>query len=607
MADIYSNILRKTDPFVLDATIENLENLSLNSNSNFPLPLGSNPGGKSDEEPPFLETPFNQLDDQTKTKYRSPWKPVDTGGANSSETEILELEQSANEVWDAYRQLYYGHDAVGSVYVRRKGTDVSGGRTGTPSKAKKGGALEALFGIQKKCFATGDNGDEIARWDSVHTITIEVPNFEEGTCEYKIKSAVWCRYKPEDVGDAPRTEASKTEAPKKAAASPQKKKSKSPTTKKENSKSGAKLNLARLEIFDKAANSWDNHHGKNKKTNDAVDPIKVKVTPLPEGTPLPPIPAVVTSSAVYTKDTTKVCKLLQYGGTKKLKAIPVASHIQNIGTLLEKIETDFRSKLERVDAPKCVEVLQGMYRPSLSPGLKLPNGNTGLISKRGGHATGMGVGKGMIGEIALKAKSKGLGNASGEASSGNCNPPTNKAMEGILASEKKKLKDLCETSPAKAPATWNVGLKKSSAKVSPTTVGRESKSMSSIGQTSPTKAPATWNVGLKKSSAKVSPTTAGSESKMSTPPSTPPGASSLKRPNLRKAISVRTLDSPTPSATPEFLNFRNKLTAAGSNKTKPKTRKSTGPPSESALDPPSSSATPEFMNFRNKLKPTAAK
>jgi len=216
----------------------------------------------------------------------------------------------------------------------------------------------------------------------------------------------------------------------------------------------------------------------------------------------PPIPAVVTSSAVYTKDTTKVCKLLSSGKKKQSEAgIPVASHVQNIGSLLEKIETDFRSKFERVDAPKCVEVVQGMYRPSLSPGLKLSSGNGSMISKLGGHATGMGVGKGLIGEIALKAKAKGLGDSSS----------TSKAMEGILANEKKKLQDIAETKSS-TPDTW---------------VKKDLKKSNSFG-------------AIKKK-----------------PSQRTPG---FKRPNLRKAVSVRTFDGPsTTSATPEFMNFRNKL------------------------------------------------
>lgn len=504
MTDVHSILLRKTDPFVLDATVGNLQSLSPNWNSSYPLPLEANPAtGSTEEDRPFLKTPFNQID---TTKYRSPWKDSSSGDAD-----VLELEQSANEVWDAYRQLYYGHEAVGSVFVRRKGADARGG---TPSKAKKGGALEALFGIQKKCLT---DSVETARWDSVHTVTIEVPNFDEGTCEYKIKSAVWCRYQPQDVGDVPKAE---RPPPK-----PAPKKSKAP------SKSlSTKLNVARLEVFDRAANNWDRNGNRNNKGAAPVQDDKL----------LPPVPAVVTSSAVYTKDTTKVCKLQMTKTQAQSKAIPIASHIQNIGTLLEKIEADFRSKLERVDAPKCVEVLQSMYRSSLSPGLKLSSnssGDAGMVSKLGGHATGMGVGKGLIGEIALKAKAKGLG-TEGTGKS--------KAMEDILAQEKKKLADVdTDSSPSKAPTTWNQsGLKKS--------------------KVSPTNTPPRTNTGTfarpnlrKANSVRLN---TGSSPDKEAAASAVPSAGFLKRPNLRKAVSVRTFDaSSTPAPTPEFMNFRSKL------------------------------------------------
>ena len=455
MADAYTTILRKTDPFVLDKTVESLESIS--SGSNYPLPLGSTAkSGDTDEDRPYLHTPFNKIDN---SNYKSPWK-----ASKSSDADIVELEQTANEVWDAYRQLYYGHDAIGSVFVRRKGGD-----------AKKGGVLEALFGIQKVCLDDAEE-DEISRWESVHTVTIEVPNFDEKTCEYAIQSAVWCRYKPEDVGDVPTSQ-----RPKKAEA-PKKKKAFSPK------KLLSKLDVARLEVFDKAANNWDSKG--NRKLSE----------PIQTGEPLAPVPAVVTSSAVYTKDTTKVCKLSL---AKTAKSIPVASHIQNIGSLIEKIEADIRSKLERVDAPKCVEVLQAMYRPTLSPGLKLPSDSgPSMISKLGGHATGMGVGKGLIGEIALKAKSKGLGGgAANEESS------TNKAMEHILANEKKKLQE-----PSKAPSTWNQS-------------------------------------GLKKSEAVQTAKDMAADA-----------AGFLKQAQLRKAAPRPTAIEPsTPAPTPEFMNFRSKL------------------------------------------------
>ena len=461
----HGTILRTTDPFVLDTTIHNLETLSPSPGGagvvvgGCLLPLGAErSGGGGDENRPYLKTAFNKTGDGDND-YRSPWKKkASSSSNNNNETEVTELEESANEVWDAYRQLYYGHDAVGSVFVRRKGDVGSGGSAAgaTPSKKKKGGGvLEALFGIQKTCFAFGggddddehkddDNNDEIARWDSVHTVTIEVPDFEENTCEYKIRSSVWCRYQPGDVGDVPKTDAPPKPAKKKAAPPPKK-------------RNNAKvLDVARLEIFDKAANNWDKHHGKKPKPKPKL---------VANGPPPAPIKAVVTSSALYTKDTTKVCSLLvsknkaSSSSSSPSSSIPIASHIQNIGAMLEKIEADFRAKLERVDAPRCIEVLQGMYRPSLSPGLKLPNGGSrgGMISRLGGHATGMGLGMGLIGEIALKAKSKGLGDGknNGSSSSSN-NNNNNKALESILASEKKKL----GISNSNDQPDWKAGLKK---------------------------------------------------------------------------------------------------------------------------------------------------
>jgi len=86
----------------------------------------------------------------------------------------------------------------------------------TPSKKKadKSAALEALFGIQK--VVLGDNNEhehernngaqETARWESVHLVTIEAPNHKAKTCDYKIRSTVWCRYQPPDVGCGRRLE-----------------------------------------------------------------------------------------------------------------------------------------------------------------------------------------------------------------------------------------------------------------------------------------------------------------------------------------------------------------------------------------------------------------
>jgi len=145
MADVHSSILLKTDPFLLDATVDNLENIAPNSSHSSPVLLGATSGGNSDEDRPFLHTSFNQLDGK-KNKYRNPWKASES----KAETEIVELEQTANEVWDAYRESYYGRDAVGSVFVRRKGSDTSKAKKGGRPRGPLWNPKEMLLGRKRK-------------------------------------------------------------------------------------------------------------------------------------------------------------------------------------------------------------------------------------------------------------------------------------------------------------------------------------------------------------------------------------------------------------------------------------------------------------------------
>jgi len=567
-------ILNKVNPFVLEDTIKNIDELLSSSGDadadvsvarglthHCALPLQSNTGysngnGKGDattnqedleRNRPYLETAFNRIiidDKKKKYQYRSPWENRNSSQDNSNNTDedvdIIELETLANEVWDAYRQLYYGHDAIGSVFVRRKGMNDTTTNTsplkkktttvvGSSSGSGSGGTiLEAFFGIQKKCVVdvvvSAEDDDElkeehetkkgmvkeIARWESVHCVTIEAPNYEDNTCEYTIDSQVWCRFQPEDVGDISKDEKMKMKQNKKklvptaprppAAAKPKKSKI---------------LDIARLEKFAKAADDWDSRHTKDqlKKT-----PAKKKSV----GPPPPPEPAVVTSSAYYEKETTKVCRLLttytskKTNTQKKKKKIPISSHLQNIGTLIEKIETELRSKIERVDIPKTCEAIQGMYR---SDGTNNETSASHLLPGRNmhQHATGMGVGACLIGEISSKAKAKGFGghNDGGETKKGDTGAQTtvNQAMTSMLAAEKKKLSDTTTTTSN----NWKSGLKK-------TTGTRE-----------------THNNGAGSSS---------SDTATATATTTNDWKSSLK-----KTPAATT----TTSATPEFLNFRNKL------------------------------------------------
>jgi hypothetical protein len=117
-------------------------------------------------------------------------------------------------------------------------------------------------------------------------------------------------------------------------------------------------------------------------------------------------PATTSLSATLVKETTRTCKLLGIlPANLKETGVPSACHIENLGGILEQIEIDFRSQLERVVLPKAVEVMPSIYRvPGKSATVHLVEDGGRDIENKGG--TGMGVGKDMIGDIADSARSK---------------------------------------------------------------------------------------------------------------------------------------------------------------------------------------------------------
>jgi capping protein beta len=138
-------------------------------------------------ERPFLMCRYNTVGD----KHRSPWtNRVHPKAAGASDDpgepdELRQLESSVNDVWDAYKALYYGREAVGSVYL--VDTDK--------------GAFQGLFGISKK----GSTGS----WNSLHIVHVDEP--EEKTCNYRIESSVFLILEPETDGDeSPHLEVSAT-------------------------------------------------------------------------------------------------------------------------------------------------------------------------------------------------------------------------------------------------------------------------------------------------------------------------------------------------------------------------------------------------------------
>ena len=75
------------------------------------------------------------------------------------------------------------------------------------------------------------------------------------------------------------------------------------------------------------------------------------------------------------------------------------SHLENIGTIVEDIEIDFRSRMERVDIPKTMDVVESIYRKQMV-------GSAVHLIKERVAAVGAGGGAGMISEIADMAKKK---------------------------------------------------------------------------------------------------------------------------------------------------------------------------------------------------------
>jgi len=200
-------------------------------------------------ERPFLICRYNRVGD----KHRSPWTndlyPKADGDGPQEDDELRNLELKVNHVWDAYKNLYYGPQAVGSVYLQDSDKE----------------AFRGVFGIQKKCGA--------GSWNSIHFIHVDNP--EEKTCSYRVESSV-------------------------------------------------------LMILE------------------------------------PSIAGTVDLSASLSKQTSKVCKIQ--------KTMLEASHIENIGKLVEANEIDLRSNLERVHIPKLQEILDNIqkkkeksYRPAVNP------------------------------------------------------------------------------------------------------------------------------------------------------------------------------------------------------------------------------------------------
>lgn len=153
------------------------------------------PTSAADGERPFLQCGYNRTHETGK--YRSPWtgkiRPSDddattdlTAGNDSTDPDNLRLlELTLNEVWDAYKNLYYGHDAVGSVYLRHEKGALSVENSTTP--------FQGMFGICKHREGSGN-------WHSVSLIRVDEPS-DEGTCHYRVETHVLVVIEPKPGGN----------------------------------------------------------------------------------------------------------------------------------------------------------------------------------------------------------------------------------------------------------------------------------------------------------------------------------------------------------------------------------------------------------------------
>jgi F-actin capping protein, beta subunit len=136
-------------------------------------------GGKS-----FLASAYNRKQHQHRSPWDNAFYPKEDGGGEASAPPFLidgdeetrrlrNLEITFNEVWTAYTALYYGHEAIGSVYLK--------------PLANHGSSFEGLFGIQKVCPPAGSS------WNSASRVIVkELSVNNGGAFSYHVETMVHC-------------------------------------------------------------------------------------------------------------------------------------------------------------------------------------------------------------------------------------------------------------------------------------------------------------------------------------------------------------------------------------------------------------------------------
>lgn len=181
------DILRRTDPRDTDKNLANIATLlpsdtlaaGLLQRVDAPLKVAKD---ENANDRPFLLCDHNRDGDS----HRSPWSnthipPLEEGFLPSGRLRKIEIH--ANEVFNVYRELYYGKNSVSSVYLWDKnGENATDGVVG----------FAGCFLIQKT--VTGDENVKSGYWNSIHVV--DVGNVRDGTCQYKLTTTIFISLAP---------------------------------------------------------------------------------------------------------------------------------------------------------------------------------------------------------------------------------------------------------------------------------------------------------------------------------------------------------------------------------------------------------------------------
>lgn len=137
----------------------------------FPLRSAEDPLTKRD----FILCEFNKNGSSHRSPHSNTFVPPLGDEQHLLNDKLRTFELHANEVWEAYTQLYYGKEALGSVYVKEGSI-----------------SFLACFLISKHV----ENDERLAegKWNSAHTV--HVGKVSNGSCTYKIYSQIMISMDP---------------------------------------------------------------------------------------------------------------------------------------------------------------------------------------------------------------------------------------------------------------------------------------------------------------------------------------------------------------------------------------------------------------------------